>query len=183
MMDVAERDAGSSIDLLGGLTFTVSYKELMLGRDLSIIIPLAELDGQHSLNVPGVTEIPGWSITATIIYSVDRNESRTTENPFIQEMDYGVATNSLMVRARLPGDRFQPLGMETEKSVKEFFIDAKVPRPWRPRVPIVANPSQIVWIVGYRVDDRFKVTASTQQILRLEFQKQIPILPASPPEL
>ena len=77
--------------------------------------------------------------------------------------------NNLTVRARKPGDRFRPLGMIAEKSVKNFFIDAKVPQPWRPLVPIIVNPGQVIWVAGYRIDDRVKVTSSSRRVLHLEF--------------
>ena len=73
------------------------------------------------------------------------------------------------MRNRRPGDRFQPLGMSQPKKLNRFMIDVKIPRRWRERVPIVCSPEQIVWVVGYRIDDRVKVTEETRQVLRLRF--------------
>ena len=50
-------------------------------------------------------------------------------------------------------------------------IDAKIPRLWRRRVPIVCSPQQIIWLVGWRIDDRVKVTENTKQILCLKFER------------
>jgi tRNA(Ile)-lysidine synthase len=130
---------------------------------------LPELAGQHTLTVPGITELPGWRVTATVCDAVGKSPPGKAESPFIQSMDFDASSGWLTVRARRPGDLFRPLGMPAEKSIKDFFIDAKVPRSWRPRVPIVVNLSQVIWVAGYRLDDRVKVTESTKRILRLEF--------------
>jgi tRNA(Ile)-lysidine synthase len=172
MNQLAEGDTGQSINLPDKLTFVVGYSDLMLGRNLSKVIPLPPLEGQYLINIPGVTELSGWRVTATVIDSVGGMPTEKTEKPFTQYMDFDTTTNSLTVRTRLAGDRFQPLGMSTEKTLKDFLIDSKVPRTWRERVPIVVNPGQIVWVAGYRLDDRIKVTPSTKRILRLEFVRQ-----------
>ena len=76
-----------------------------------------------------------------------------------------------MVRARKFGDRFQPLGMSQPKKLGEFLVDAKIPHDWRDRIPIVGSPEQIVWVVGWRIDERVRVTGKTQKVLWLEFER------------
>ncbi|MBA7658448.1 hypothetical protein ES703_66399 [subsurface metagenome] len=76
-----------------------------------------------------------------------------------------------MVRSRWYGDRFQPLGLGQSKKLAEFMIDARIPRAWRQNVPIVCSPEHIVWLVGWRIDERVKVTEETKKILRLEFKR------------
>jgi tRNA(Ile)-lysidine synthase len=85
-------------------------------------------------------------------------------------LDWQRTGGDLFVRQCRPGDRFQPLGMDMPKKVQEFMIDARIPRSWRDRVPIVCSPRQIVWVVGWRIDDRVKVTEASRDILRLEFE-------------
>ena len=51
------------------------------------------------------------------------------------------------------------------------MIDTKIRRAWRQRVPIVCSPEHILWVVGWRIDDRVKVTVNTKQILRLRFKR------------
>jgi tRNA(Ile)-lysidine synthase len=52
------------------------------------------------------------------------------------------------------------------------MIDAKIPRLWRKRVPIVSSPEQIIWVVGWRIDDRVKVTGDTKRVLCLKFKRR-----------
>ncbi|PPD57980.1 tRNA lysidine(34) synthetase TilS [Dehalogenimonas etheniformans] len=177
MVDLAEGETGRSVNLPDGINFISSYSELVLGRDVSADIPLPEITGTYAINVPGVTEMPGWNITASVIeYGPDLITGKENDG-FSQLFDFDAVGSELKVRTRKPGDRFIPLGEVAEKSVKDYFIDAKVPRLWRPRVPVVVNHGQIVWLAGYRLDDRAKVTPATKNVLKLVFRPQSTILP------
>lgn len=82
-------------------------------------------------------------------------------------LDADRAGQDLHVRRWEPGDRFIPLGMGGRKKLQDFFVDAKVPRDQRGSIPLVVSGGQIAWVVGFRVDERFKVTDSTRRILRV----------------
>lgn len=73
----------------------------------------------------------------------------------------------LSVRRRRPGDRFWPLGAPGSRSLKRFLIDQKIPREARDAIPVVTSNDRPVWIVGLRMDDHFKVTPQTAQVLEL----------------
>ncbi len=74
----------------------------------------------------------------------------------------------LCVRTWRAGDRFQPLGMGGEKKLQDFFVDEKVPRRQRGRVPLLcAADGRIAWVVGYRIAEPFKVTEQTRRVLRI----------------
>ena len=92
-------------------------------------------------------------------------------NFFTAYFDFSKTGDKLVVRGRRPGDRFQPLGMSQPKKLGEFMIDTKVPSAWRQQVPIVCSPDHILWVVGWRIDDRVKVTGSTEKILCLKFNR------------
>ncbi len=62
------------------------------------------------------------------------------------------------------------MGMGQPKRLGEFMIDAKIPHAWRQRVPIVCSPKHILWVVGWRIDDRVKVTEKTKRVLCLTFK-------------
>ncbi|HEU0027676.1 MAG TPA: tRNA lysidine(34) synthetase TilS [Ktedonobacterales bacterium] len=78
----------------------------------------------------------------------------------------------LRVRAWRPGDRFRPLGMTHAKKVQDVFADAKVPRELRRRLPLVCTgegaEERIVWVVGVRIGDEFKLTDKTRRTLVLQ---------------
>ncbi len=73
----------------------------------------------------------------------------------------------LRVRARRKGDFFFPLGFGRRKKLQDFFVDEKVPRDERDSVPLVFSGDDIIWVAGYRADERFRVTDGTSRFLRL----------------
>ena len=75
----------------------------------------------------------------------------------------------LKVRNRRQGDRFQPYGMQGTKKVKDFFIDAKVPRHERDNIPLLVCDDVILWIIGYTTHESFKIEPHTQHYLYLSY--------------
>ena len=82
-------------------------------------------------------------------------------------LDLAHAKGALAVRGRRAGDRFVPLGSSGATTLKRFFIDRKIPRAERARIPIVTLDDLPIWVVGERIDDRLKVTAATRDVLEL----------------
>jgi len=80
-------------------------------------------------------------------------------------LDAQAAGSSLLVRTWRSGDRFRPLGMQSEKKLHDYFIDARIPRQLRHQIPLVENPDHLVWVAGLRLDDRVRITEQTERIL------------------
>ena len=74
----------------------------------------------------------------------------------------------LLMRKWQQGDYFQPLGMTGFKKVSDFFIDRKMPLHEKENTWLLCSGKNIVWIMGQRLDNRFKVTPSTKQVLKIE---------------
>ena len=89
-------------------------------------------------------------------------------NRNIAFFDWNKLKSPHALRARRKGDKFKPLGMKGTKSVADFLIDGKIPRHLRDQVPILTSQGRIVWLVGHRISDQFKVTAKTKQVLKIE---------------
>lgn len=73
----------------------------------------------------------------------------------------------LTLRKWQPGDRFQPMGMDGTKKVGKFFKDEKFSLHEKSKTWLLCSDQDIVWIVGHRQDERFKVTQTTQHILEI----------------
>ena len=168
------KPAGKRLSLPGGLVFVIEYNQYLLALDSAVLSPFPVLNNGFVLKIPGETLFPGWSVKADIVDSpvVKGKGTKKVEsiNNFTAYFDWNKAGDRLLVRCRQPGDRFQALGMSLPKKVGEFMIDAKIPRAWRQRVPVVCSPRQILWVVGWRIDDRVKVTEDTRQVLCLKFE-------------
>jgi len=76
----------------------------------------------------------------------------------------------LNVRSWQPGDRFRPLGLGGSKKLQDFFTDEKVPRSRRGKIPLLCDRNGICWVMGYRLDERIRVTAETSRILMVGFE-------------
>ncbi len=83
-------------------------------------------------------------------------------------LDADLAVGEMIVRNARPGDRFRPLGLGGEKKLKDFFMDEKIPRSLRHRIAILEIGGRVAWVVGYRVDDRFKVSEGTREVIRVQ---------------
>ena len=193
-----DKQPGKRICLPHGLVCQGDYDELTIAREPSAVAalssvtareawpsqlppcPFPPLPDEFHLRVPGKTAFPGWNVLASIVrgqvaflssrHTMSASE-RTQQSSLVAHFDLQKAGMNLCVRKRRPGDRFQPLGLNMSKKLHEFMVDAKIPRSWRGRIPIVCSPRQIIWIVGWRIDDRVKLTEASKEILRLEFIK------------
>jgi tRNA(Ile)-lysidine synthase len=76
----------------------------------------------------------------------------------------------LLIRTFIAGDRFVPLGMSQEMKLKDFFIGKKIPKEKRRQIPLLVSHRDIIWVVGYRIDDRYKVTKETNRVLKVVAQ-------------
>jgi len=165
MMDALTKQAGKKLTLPRGLVFLVGYQTCLVTTEGHEVCPLPPLEGEHRLNVPGDTIVAGWRARATI----------TTPGSLAQGfkacLDFDQVGADLAVRGRRAGDRFQPLGMAEPKKLQDFMVDAKIPRAWRDRVPLVCSTHGVVWVVGWRIAEWVRVTDATKQVLCLEFER------------
>ncbi len=104
-----------------------------------------------------------------VIEETDRDQLKDySEPPNTALMDYESLRFPLKMRNFRPGDRFCPLGVKGTQKLKDFFIDHKVPKFERPRVPLLISEEMIAWIVGYRIDERVKITERTRKVLKVK---------------
>ena len=141
------RTAGALV-LPGGLVFEVSARQVavaMVGQREER--PFPELGGPHSISInPAVvgSEISWagpWRVTVDVMERGHVDNLRPP-NDFVTYLNPEALSGGFVVRNRLPGDRFQPLGMQGEKSLHDFLIDAKVPQAWRDHVPLVVGETK-----------------------------------------
>ena len=98
------------------------------------------------------------------------NFSLLTTNLNVARLDYDTLHLPLKTRTWRQGDRFRPLGMRGTKLVSDFFNDNNFTTFQKKTTPIlVDSDDQIVWIIGYRIDDRFKITEKTKTIYEINF--------------
>ena len=77
----------------------------------------------------------------------------------------------VMVRNFRAGDRMRPLGMAGEKKLQDIFVDGKIGRNERKRLPLIVADKRIAWIPGVCVHEEFKITSETKRILRIDYRR------------
>ena len=144
------------------------------------------LDEAIPLPVPGRVAVPGtpWIASAEIVTEpVARLARQALQRQdwlsvwqFLPKTRYTVYIDAdragpvLTVRTRRPGDRMRPLGMAREKKVQDMLVNEHIPGADRPYIPLFFSASHCVWLAGVQIDDRVRLTATTQRILRLSIE-------------
>jgi tRNA(Ile)-lysidine synthase len=165
---------GDRLYLPHGIRAIKSYSTLILTSEPPVRL------GVYSLEVPGeiVLKEAGILLHASVLENqeIETKDFRTSapnSHPATTQVLFDIdrLIFPLAVRPRKEGDFFYPLGFGKKKKLQDFFVDEKVPRDERDAIPLIVSGENIIWVVGYRGDERFKVTDKTEKILKLEVKK------------
>ena len=126
-------------------------------------LPLIPSDG-IGIDIPGSVTWPGTGerITLEFIGGERARNLLRSRSKRVALFDASTFTPRLAVRGWRHGDRFAPWGLRgKQKKLQDFFIDSKLSRSDRRRVPLLTAPEGILWVAGHRADERFAATLST----------------------
>jgi len=131
------------------------------------------------LDVPSTVELPAYEmIIETMLIARDEyvkksgETKKAKESSLTQLFDYGKIKEGIYIRSRMPGDVFFPYNSSGKKKLKDFFIDSKIPKYIRGSVPLLADGKNIIWVIGYRTADNYKVTGSTELLLYVNIRRK-----------
>ena len=111
-------------------------------------------------------------MTGKILCEEVTDLTNIVENDCIKIIDYDRIETGVQLRCRKPGDFFTFGKDQKRKSLSRYFIDEKIPRQLREEIPLVADGSHIVWIVGRRISEYYKIKESTKRYLKLAFKRE-----------
>ncbi|WP_163707044.1 tRNA lysidine(34) synthetase TilS [Mangrovibacterium lignilyticum] len=100
--------------------------------------------------------------------TIDKSPAfRFSTNPMVADFDLAKLQFPLILKKWELGEYFVPLGMNNLKKLSDFFIDQKLSIPEKESTWILYSGKNVVWVIGHRIDDRFKITKETQQVLHI----------------
>ncbi len=95
--------------------------------------------------------------------------SKERENHCEKYFDYDKIKNILVLRSRRSGDYFYQKGLAGKKSIKKYFIDKKIDRSRRDKIPLLVMDNEVLWILGYAINQRFLADDDTKNIIRVRY--------------
>ena len=85
--------------------------------------------------------------------------------------DYDKIDDLMEIRYRQTGDTLELKGVGT-KALRTYMTDAKIPQEKRDCIPVIACGSSIMWLVGYRISEKYKVDKNTQIVMEIKFEEE-----------
>lgn len=157
---------GQTEDLLKKIVAKRTYKEIIICKNQMVS---SKNEFCYKLNIGDCLYIPETGHTFLTEVTDNKLVKNTKDCVFF---DYNLIKGQIYIRSKKQGDKFIPTGMKGHKKLKDFFIDEKIDRDLRLKIPILATKENVLWVCGYRVDKRFLPNIKTNKFLMIRFSKQ-----------
>lgn len=137
---------------------------IIRNRNWLIIAPLASEEAANILIEEMVSKVrtANWQLQ---ISRKNRSEISISSDSNTACVDATDIKFPLLLRKWKEGDYFYPLGMKKKKKVARFLIDQKISKTDKENIWVLEMNKKIVWVVGQRIDDRFKITDATKEVI------------------
>ncbi len=163
------KDIFTTLDGISGKQFHSSTHTIIRDREHLIIYPnpiIMDQDSEYLVTF-GTTELSvPMHLKLKEIKNTGEHELNNGEDVAMVDMDR--LTFPLLIRKWQEGDFFYPLGMKTKKKLSDFFIDNKMSLKEKSDVWLLCSCGEIVWVIGHRIDERYKVRPKTDNIFVIE---------------
>ncbi|MBN1112556.1 MAG: tRNA lysidine(34) synthetase TilS [Bacteroidales bacterium] len=149
----------------GKIFYSDNYK-LYRESDKLLLEPLKE-DVNENVNIVIEninSKIQGYNIS---IINIDK-DFKISNDKNTAQLDFEKIIFPLTISEWKKGDKFQPLGMNNNKLVSDFITDLKIPSRNKHNILTLKSEEEILWIVGYRIDNRYRITENTKTILQIK---------------
>ncbi|TAJ56158.1 MAG: tRNA lysidine(34) synthetase TilS [Chitinophagaceae bacterium] len=158
----------------GGYQLSLSYR-IIRNRQWMIISPNHTATAQHIQIEEGQAEVVfenGKLLITTNSETFTHSLTHSfTHSPSEASLDASEIRFPLLLRKWKAGDYFYPLGMQKKKKLGKFLIDLKLSRTEKEQVWVLESDKRILWVLGYRIDNRFRITEKTKQVLQVNYRK------------
>lgn len=157
IVDLIKKSENSKITLPGDLNLVMSYDNIYISNSLE------KLEIKEQILKIGKNE----TCFGNIIIK-ESNLYRADENMI--SIDADKVKGNLKIRNRRDGDKFMPFGMDKYKKLKNFFIDNKIDRYKRDLIPIITDDEEIIWIVPFRISEKYIIDKNTKRIINISLE-------------
>lgn len=163
------------LDASNGSFISSTSHRIIKNRQWIIIAPLATNEAQHVLieGIGSSSLLEGELTLSLHDFETVSNELTnihlTDKNKNIEWLDANAIQFPLLIRKWSAGDYFYPLGMTKKKKVSKFLIDARLSRTDKEKIWVIESNKKIIALLGLRIDNRFKFTHTTKQLLKMQY--------------
>jgi len=151
----------------GKLFYSDNY-ELLNDRDLLLLKKsgVRSKDGTFYIRFAGDVLTTPFKLISEIAHNI--GSLKIKDDPTYAYFDLEKLTFPLIVRKWRKGDRFVPFGMKGSRLVSDFLVDRKIDRFVKENIYVLESGKKIIWIIGYRVSEGFRITGKTGKVLILK---------------
>ncbi|QHL87215.1 tRNA lysidine(34) synthetase TilS [Nibribacter ruber] len=161
----------TTFDAQAGKTFTSPSHTLVKDRE-DLVITAKNLSSYGSITIPEeTTKISFGPYTAHFTRKPKPEDYRIPKGKDHTALDASLVKFPLKLRVWKQGDWFIPLGMNGKKKVSDLLIDKKVPANLKQDVWVLVSDASLTWVIGQQLDNRFKVTADTEEVLEVKITR------------
>lgn len=149
-----------------GKMFSTDKYELLVDREYLILSEQMTIDTSEQIQIqePGKYYLEGREI---IVEVISLSDITNLKDPTVAYLDKTKVEFPINIRYWQNGDNFYPFGMETTKKLSDYFIDEKIPLTAKKRILVAESAKIICWIVGMRIDNRFRIDTNTKEIIKI----------------
>ncbi|MDO5391540.1 MAG: tRNA lysidine(34) synthetase TilS [Eubacteriales bacterium] len=164
ILALADKPAGKYIQIPGKYRMVRLYDGILLEEEKTE-------ESTEEQNVMLVLDAQGTFRDECVSLRIFPNEGqKIPQKRYTKWLNYDKISEDLWLRTRRPGDYLVVNPQGGRKKIKDYFIDSKVPRQMRDQIPLFAAGQEILWVVGYRISEAYKVTEHTKTILEIEYK-------------
>jgi tRNA(Ile)-lysidine synthase len=162
-------DIAGLVDSIPGKEVRSASFRLIRDREQLIIVPLENKDKYPGLVISMDDLLEKSSrLPSNLSFEIlDKSPTSLAGPANTAFLDLGRLTFPLVIRKWQRGDYFYPLGMSQPKKLSDFFTDLKFSRIMKEQTRLLCSSEDIVWIIGHRIDDRYKITRASKKILKI----------------
>ncbi len=171
VLDLGHGEPGRSMMLPRGLVAERKRDSVVISHGGGAQAETARPHFEVELAIPGTTVTPEGLVFTAKILDFDHVLEKIPKKRYTKWFDYDKMKNAVLLRGRRPGDFLQTTAEGGHKKLKDYFTDEKIDPSEREDVYLLADGSHVMWAVGYRISEAYKVTADTARVLEVEVCK------------